>query len=151
MILEDKITRSMERWAEIYMANSLAGFFKYLRQVELSMQQAHALTFLYYNGPCKVSALCEHMLASPAAASQMVDRLEKNGLVFRTSEPGDRRVRNVSLSEQGQSLVQNSIAARQSWLEDIPNKLSPMQQKRVSEALEILISVNQIEPATEDG
>jgi len=60
-------------------------------------------------------------------------------------------VRNVSLSEQGQSLVQNSIAARQSWLEDIPNKLSPMQQKRVSEALEILISVNQIEPATEDG
>jgi len=46
MILEDKLTRSMERWAEIYMFNSLAGFFKYLRLVDLSMQQAHALTFL---------------------------------------------------------------------------------------------------------
>jgi MarR family 2-MHQ and catechol resistance regulon transcriptional repressor len=147
MIQEDKLIQLMEHWAETYLFNSLAEFFRYLKQSDLSMQQAFALTFLYYNGPCKVSNLCEHMLASPAAASQMVDRLEKRNLVLRTAEPGDRRVRNVGLSEQGRHFVQGSIAARQQWMADIPNKLNPAQQQQVSEALRILVSINQEQAA----
>ena len=59
-----------------------------------------------HNGPSKVSDICEHMMVSAAAASQMVDRLEKQNLVERVADLEDRRVRNVVLTEQGDRFVQ---------------------------------------------
>ena len=107
------------------------------------MQQAYALTFVHYNGPSKMSEICEHMLVSAAAASQMVDRLEKQNYVQRVADPGDRRVRRVLLSDQGQSFVQQSIEARQGWTKEIPSKLNEKQLDQISAALQILTSIYQ--------
>ena len=105
------------------------------------MQQAYALTFIHYNGPSKISEICEHMMVSAPAASQMADRLEKINLVQRISKPGDRRVRNVMLTEQGEKFVRKSIEARQIWVNEIPAKLSDDQLNRVSDALQLLSSI----------
>ncbi len=105
------------------------------------MQQAYALTFLHYNAPSKISEICDHMMVSAAAASQMVDRLEKQDLVARIPEPGDRRVTNVVLSEQGQAFVTQSIEARRSWVKETPAELSQDQLDEISSALQLLISV----------
>ncbi len=102
------------------------------------MHQAYALTFIYYNEPCKISDICEHMMVSAAAASQLVDRLVKQDLVQRTAEPGDRRVRNVVLSDVGKQFVKQSISARKNWLEDIPEELDDEQLDQISTALQLL-------------
>jgi DNA-binding MarR family transcriptional regulator len=107
------------------------------------MLQAYALTFIFYKGPSKISDLCEHMMVSAAAASQMVDRLEKQNLVERIAEPGDRRVRNVVLSNQGENFVKQSIEARQSWVKEIPAKLNEEQLDQISTALQLLTSIYQ--------
>ena len=133
----------MESWASIYLFHSLTEFFNYLKLSDLSMLQAYALTFIFYKGSSKISDLCEHMLVSPAAASQMVDRLERQNLVERTAEPGDRRVRNVVLSDQGENFVKQSIEARQSWVKEIPAKLSEEQLDQISTALQLLTSIYQ--------
>ena len=133
----------MESWASIYLFNSLTEFFNYLKLSDLSMLQAYALTFIFYKGSSKISDLCEHMMVSPAAASQMVDRLERQNLVERTAEPGDRRVRNVVLSDQGENFVKQSIEARQSWVKEIPAKLSEEQLDQISTALQLLTSIYQ--------
>jgi DNA-binding MarR family transcriptional regulator len=133
----------MESWASIYLFHSLTEFFNYLKLSDLSMLQAYALTFIFYKGSSKISDLCEHMMVSPAAASQMVDRLERQNLVERTAEPGDRRVRNVVLSDQGENFVKQSIEARQSWVKEIPAQLSEQQLDQISTALQLLTSIYQ--------
>jgi DNA-binding MarR family transcriptional regulator len=133
--------KTLEKWASIYMSHSLTQFFNYLKRSDLSMLQAYALTYIHYNAPCKISDLGEHMNVSTAATSQMVDRLEKQNMVKRIQEPGDRRVRNIVLSHQGEKFVQQTIKARLSWLKEIPSKLSEEQQEQVMESLQILVSI----------
>jgi len=132
---------AMEDWANIYLGRSLAEYFVYLKSTGISMQQAYALTYLHYNAPSKISEICDHMMVSAAAASQMVDRLEKQNLVTRIPDPTDRRVRNVVLSEQGELFVRQSIEARRSWVKEVPSDLSEEQLEQISLALELLISV----------
>jgi DNA-binding MarR family transcriptional regulator len=81
------------------------------------------------------------MMVSAAAASQMVDRLEKQNLVVRIPEPGDRRVRNVVLSEEGERFVRKSIEARRSWVKEVPAVLSEGQLNEITSALQLLTSV----------
>jgi DNA-binding MarR family transcriptional regulator len=73
----------------------------------------------------------------------MVDRLEKQNVVERIAEPGDRRVRNVVLSNQGENFVKQSIEARQSWVKEIPAKLNEEQLDQISTALQLLTSIYQ--------
>jgi DNA-binding MarR family transcriptional regulator len=81
------------------------------------------------------------MMVSAAAASQMVDRLETQNLVERVADPGDRRVRNVVLSVQGENFVKQSIAARQNWVKEIPLELSSEQLDQIASVLQQLSAV----------
>jgi DNA-binding MarR family transcriptional regulator len=134
--------KTIEDWASMYLFRSLTEFFKYLKISDLSMLQAYALTYVYYNGPSKISDLCDHMMVSAAAASQMVDRLEKQKLVKRIASAEDRRVRNVVLSGKGEKFVRQSIVARQSWLQELPPQLTVEQQEQIIESIKILISLS---------
>ena len=141
MSTKSSYLEAMEEWANIYLGRSLAEYFVFLKSTGISMQQAYALTFLHYNAPNKISEICEHMMVSAAAASQMVDRLEKQNLVVRIPEPEDRRVRNVVLSEQGERFVRKSIKARQSWVKELPEELSEGQLNEITSALQLLTEI----------
>ena len=143
MSSQNNFIEAMENWVDIYLFRSLSEYFDYLKNTGISMQQAYALTYIHYNSPSKITDICEHMMVSAAAASQMVDRLEKQDLVERTAEPGDRRVRNVLLTNQGESFVKQSIEARQNWVREIPAELSEEQLDQISAALQLLSSVYQ--------
>jgi DNA-binding MarR family transcriptional regulator len=143
MSSQESFLKALEKWANTYLFRSLSEYFDYLKTTGISMQQAYALTYVHYNGPSKISEICEHMMVSAAAASQMVDRLERQYLVERIPDPGDRRVRKVVLTDQGKSYVKQSIEARQSWLKDIPAELSEEQLDQISAALQLLTSVYQ--------
>ena len=138
MSSQNHFYEAMENWVNIYLFRSLSKYFDYLKTTGISMQQAYALTYIHYNSPSKITEICEHMMVSPAAASQMVDRLEKQDLVERTAKPGDRRVRNVMLTKQGESFVKQSIAARQNWVREIPPDLSEELLDQISAALQLL-------------
>jgi DNA-binding MarR family transcriptional regulator len=140
MSIKNNYLEVLEEWANLYLRRSLSDYFVFLKSTGVSMQQAYALTYLHYNAPCKISEICELMMVSPAAASQMVDRLEKQNLVTRIPEPGDRRVRNVVLSEQGIRFVLESIEARREWVKEVPIELSAGQLDRITTALQSLIS-----------
>ena len=128
-----------ETWAKLYFFKSLTDFFNHLKQTELSILQAYALTFLDFKGPIKTSALCEHMNVSPAAATQMVDRLEKLGMVTRAPDPNDRRVRNIVVTENGKRFVQTQFESSQQWLTKIPAGLSNKQEDEITALLSLLI------------
>jgi len=139
MASQSEFLETVESWARLYFFQSLTEFFNYLKHSELSLLQGYALAYLFFKGPLKISELCDHMMVSPGAASQMVDRLEKLAMVERTDDPNDRRVRKVQLLAKGTKFVQENFAFSQSWLSEIPASLNPGQEARITDALSILI------------
>jgi len=139
---------TVENWAKRYFFQSLTEFFNYLKHSELSLLQGYALTYLYFKGPIKISELCEHMRVSLGAASQMVDRLEKFGMIRRTTDSTDRRVRKVEVLEKGRSFVQENFAFSQNWLSEIPTNITPKEEIQITSALSVLIDTIHINNAT---
>jgi DNA-binding MarR family transcriptional regulator len=138
MSSQEKLVEAIENWANLYMFRSLSEYFSFLNSTSIPMQQAYVLTYIFHNGPSSISTICEHMMVSTAAASQMIDRLEKQSLVQRVPDQRDGRVRNVVLTEQGENFVQESIAARQNWVSDIPTNLNKDQIEQIASALQQL-------------
>ncbi|MCD4699015.1 MAG: MarR family transcriptional regulator [Phycisphaerae bacterium] len=136
---QTEFLKSVENWAKLYFFQSLTDFFNYLKHTELSLLQAYALTYLFFKGPVKISELCDHMMVSPGAASQLVDRLEKLELVERIADPKDRRVRKVIVLDKGERFVQENFAFSQSWLSEIPANISPQEEAQITAVLSILM------------
>src|SRR3984885_7552355 len=62
---------------------------------ELSSTAAFTLARLSRDGPCRLTELAAHEKGSQPALTQLVSRLESQGLAERCSDPGDARVVNV--------------------------------------------------------
>ena len=139
MTSQDDFLETMENWAKLYFFQSLTEFFNFLKQTELSLLQAYALAYLFFKGPMKISDLCEHMMVSPGAGSQLVDRLEKLEMVERISDPDDRRIRKIKVLDKGENFVQENFKFSQSWLNDIPADINPEQASRITEVLSMLM------------
>ena len=145
MTSQTEFLNTVENWAKLYFFRSLTDFFNYLKHSELSLLQGYALTYLFFIGPIKISELCEHMMVSLGAASQMVDRLEKLEMVERIADPEDRRIRKVLVLDKGRKFVQENFAFSQSWLSEIPANITPEQEAQITNTLSILMqSMNRI-------
>ena len=139
MASQTEFLETVENWAKLYFFQSLTEFFNYLKNSELSLLQAYALTHLFFKGPIKISELCEHMMVSLGAASQMVDRLEKLDMVERIADPKDRRVRKVLVLDKGKNFVQENFVFSQSWLGEIPTNLNPEQEVQITATLSMIM------------
>jgi DNA-binding MarR family transcriptional regulator len=136
--MTDEFYDEMLNWFAVFARRSLGDFHRFTRDLGLTMPQMNVLMRLYYQGACEVNGLMGTMLVSKAAVSQMVERLVQQGLVQRSEVPGDRRARLVCLTEKGRQIVSESITARQQWLDQIGETLTPEEKTVVAHALHIL-------------
>jgi len=139
MSTSDPFITSLHELIGIFMRRSMRNFLHYTREKELSMSQIGALFHLNRMGTCGVSAISDDLGVTDAAASQMLERLVQQGLITRSEDPHDRRVKQIVLTEKGHQVLQESIHARQGWLEDLARVLSKEEKEQVVAALQILI------------
>ncbi len=139
----EQTTKVIRAWAEVFIHRSLRDFRRFLSETGLSHAQFGILMRLYHNGPCGVSHVGEQLGVSRAAASQAVERLVQLGLITRTEDPKDRRVRRLTLTEKGRALSEAGIAARTRWLEELADALTPEQQEAITQALALLTQIAQ--------
>lgn len=96
------ILLSMERDAldnllfEQTFQKKIAGKFK-----ELSKNQPIVIKIIGIEGEIMPSTLGKYTGMDKSSLTRMVDDLEKKGIVFRKTDPGDRRKVLVSLTEKG--------------------------------------------------
>ena len=69
----------------------------------------------------------------------MLDRLVQQGLILRTEDPNDRRVKQIEITEKGCQILEAGIQARQSWMNELDDILSDDEQEQIITALTILI------------
>jgi DNA-binding MarR family transcriptional regulator len=140
MSMTKQFSQTLHEGTHTFMRHSFHDFRRYMDASGLSSSQVNALMRLYHSGACGVSNIGEHVGISNAAASQMVDQLVRMGLVERTENLGDRRVRQLTLTEKGCSLAEKGVEARSRWMDDLSEVLTESQQAEICSALAQMIA-----------
>ncbi|WAH37123.1 MarR family winged helix-turn-helix transcriptional regulator [Alicyclobacillus dauci] len=96
------------------------------------------LRYVNRKDACSVGKLAEHFGVRPSTVSQMMDRLEKAGLVQRVSDSRDARIKLVHLTEKGKAFILSIESVWAKRLSDSLDQLSDDEQQTLIELLERL-------------
>ena len=141
MTKQIQFVQSIRAWMDIFMHRSMRGWGRFAKSTGLSMPQFSVLMQLHYRGACGMSRISEGYDITPAAASQLVDKLVHSDLIQRVEDPNDRRAKLLSLTDKGTELVQQGIEERYRWVDELSDRLTAEERVRISEALDILTRV----------
>jgi len=95
-----------------------------LSEVELSYPQILVLYSLLEHGSLAVGELAGYLKVSQGVVSRTVDRMVEKGLLDRVRDSSDRRVVNVTLSEEGRTHAIRMISYHAEKLERQFNEVS---------------------------
>ncbi len=103
------------------------------------MPQLNLFMRIHHHGcGCNVSDVAAQLGVSNARASQMIERLVRQGLLERSEDPDDRRAKRITLTHAGEAQVQRVVRSRQQWLEELTSTLTEAQRAQISDALVLL-------------
>jgi DNA-binding MarR family transcriptional regulator len=139
MTQTDPLVVTLQRWIGVFMQRSMRDFMGYARENGLSMPQVGALFQILHRGSSGVTDLGDDLGVTSSAVSQMLERLVQQGLILRSEDPSDRRVKQVALTDKGLQVLQEVIRARESWLSELAETLSDPEKEAIIAALNILI------------
>jgi DNA-binding MarR family transcriptional regulator len=133
------LTEVIHCWSEVFMRRSARDFKRFMSETGLSLSQISILMRLYHRGGHGgISDVGEHLMVTKAAASQTIDRLVQLGLVERSEDLVDRRLKKLSLTPKGQALVSTGITIRSQWVEGLTEALDAEEQEMIISALTLL-------------
>jgi DNA-binding MarR family transcriptional regulator len=108
---------------------------------QLTMPQLKILLLLYRMGDTSGRELAGLLGVSLATLSGMVDRLVAHDLVTRAEDPHDRRVRRISLSDNGAATIGKIITAGAAKQGRLLRRLSPAELRTVHDGLQAMVRV----------
>jgi DNA-binding MarR family transcriptional regulator len=116
------------------------GFLEVIDELGLSFSQLKALQFLSTAPAPELSLkqLGDQLGLSLPAVSRAVDGLVQRGLVTRTEDVEDRRMKRVRPTAEADALIARLIDVRFAELGKFVETLSPRERKKLGEALEVL-------------
>jgi DNA-binding MarR family transcriptional regulator len=127
---------------DVHTAAGFERLFELLRRLtpreELSLTAASTLRRLEVHGPQRVSDLTAAEAVSQPAMTQLVTRLEKDGLAARGSDPTDGRVVVVSITDPGREAVRRRRDARAEALSALLRTLPADDRAAITAALPAL-------------
>ena len=138
-----QFNQAIRSWMDVFMHRSMRGWGLYAKSTGLSMPQFSIMMQLHHKGACGMSEVSERFEITPAAASQLVDKLVQSGFIKRDEDPQDRRAKVLNITDKGRELIQRGIEERYRWVDQLVEKLSAEQKARVSEALVLLTEAAQ--------
>lgn len=140
MSSDDKFYETFHKWMELSMHRSNRGHLLYAREKGLSRSMIGTLFHLSHRDHTGVTDLSEHLGVSSAAASQMLERLVEEGLIQRSEDPDDRRMKQIILTDKGHQIIKETIDARLGWIEELTANFSVEEKEQITSAFELIIN-----------
>jgi DNA-binding MarR family transcriptional regulator len=114
----------------------LIGLFRSLSPPDgLSLTAAATLAAVGQSGPCRLTALAARAGVTQPGMTQLVDRLQRMGLLDRVPDPADGRVVLVRITDEGRALLARRRAVRAEWIGGLLEQLSPGERALLAGAL----------------
>ena len=124
----------------------------FIRQVstvgDLSVAASSALNRLGRDGPHGLTELAHAQRVSQPGMTQLITRMEREGLVRRTANSDDRRAVLVEATDAGLDLLERRRAERTEALQHLLDRLDPQDRAAIAAALPALARL--IESRTSD-
>jgi DNA-binding MarR family transcriptional regulator len=89
----------------ILMVHTIGDLMGYLQDQDISPPRFMALQMLELHPGITTTTLARQLKLTLGSASQLIDRLENDGLVMRQEVTNDRRVRRIFLLEKGNNIL----------------------------------------------
>jgi DNA-binding MarR family transcriptional regulator len=104
----------------------------------ITVPQFTALQILINDGEMTIGELSAQMDLACSTITDLIDRMEKNGLVIREKDIKDKRVVRVVVLDKGHEILQKVLVRRIEFLEDKLGNLSVLEVENLRDALEKL-------------
>jgi MarR family 2-MHQ and catechol resistance regulon transcriptional repressor len=101
-----------------------------LADAGITHTQLGVLEAILHLGPLTQRALIDKVLTSPGNMTDVIDKLEARGLVWRARMPRDRRSVQVDLTEAGRSLIEELFPRH---AEDIAHAMGGLDPEEVAQ------------------
>lgn len=111
-----------------------------LSSYNITPPQFDALQKIIYNGELTISELSSKLYLAPSTITDLVDRMEKSGLVERVRDTKDRRVVKVKVLPKGNDLLNEVLSKRCEYVESILVDVSEDEKEDFMRYLEIFDS-----------
>ncbi|MFN9112289.1 MAG: MarR family winged helix-turn-helix transcriptional regulator [Bacteroidota bacterium] len=110
----------------ILMVHTIGDLMEYLQDQDISPPRFMALQILEHHPGITITTLAQQLKLTLGSASQLIDRLENDGLVIRQEASNDRRIRRIILLEKGKNIlsaVRNMTSVKlDQQLSTVPNE-----------------------------
>jgi DNA-binding MarR family transcriptional regulator len=108
---------------------------------ELSASATLVLNRLNREGPMRLTALAEAEGASQSGMTQLVQRMERQGLLERWSDPDDGRASLVIIGEAGRRMWDTRADQRRKRIAELLDAVSPEDQVSLWLAAQVVVRV----------
>lgn len=137
---DQDLSRKLGAFVGYLMSTHGRDLINLAHEFELSFSQMKALHHLHDDSVMSVKGLGETLGLSLAAMSRAVDELVQRGLMDRTEDPSDRRIKRLRLTAAGHELVQKMRELRMAGFEQFVATLSPKERAQLAKALEPILA-----------
>ncbi|ABO67942.1 MULTISPECIES: MarR family winged helix-turn-helix transcriptional regulator [Geobacillus] len=111
--MNEKTVAELEKLLRYIAANLKQRGREILTNYPITPPQFVALQWLLEEGDLTVGELSNKMYLACSTTTDLIDRMERNGLVSRVRDEHDRRVVRIHLLEKGERIIEEVIEKRQ--------------------------------------
>ena len=137
----DRVLEHVTAFMKFLMVHYGRNYWQAVGEAELSMSQLKAMHILTLETPeLSLKDLGDRLGLSLPAMSRAIESLVQRGLVTRSENAADRRMKTVCVTDAGRELVDHLLELRFAGIEDFVETLSPEERANLSAALEPILA-----------
>jgi len=103
--------------------------------------QLNALVILIEEDGITMGELCERMYLACSTATDLIDRMERNGLIERERDQSDRRVIRLRVKDPGRAVIEEVMKARKRYLGRVLEQVPEEEHEMLIKALRDLHNI----------
>lgn len=135
------LAEDLQRFFARVMKGDQGELFALIAELDLTMPQMRGLFVIDVSDHAlALTELAPMMGLSVAAAGRSVDGLVRNGLVSRTEDPVDRRIKRLALTDAGRAALERINEARLAGLRRFADTLGDAERDALAGALEAVFA-----------
>lgn len=144
---DEELVSSLSGFAKFLLHAGGRDFYRAVGELDLSISQIRALHLLAGPMPeVSIKELADEIGLSLPAVSRSVDALLQRGLVTRTENTTDRRLKAVRATPKARALVDRLIELRVAGIQDFVGTLTHTERKSLATALAPIVAREEVAP-----
>ncbi|QKR00635.1 MarR family transcriptional regulator [Metallosphaera tengchongensis] len=147
----------MQRKREIEVLIRISRIYRAMKREFNRRLESHGMTYVDFlilmsvkESPKSMVYLARDVLMTQAGVTAAVDRLEERGFVRRERDRQDRRIINITITEEGVKATEEAIKIYEEMAEELLRDMSQEEKTKLIDLLDVLYEkINKEEKAVE--